>query len=90
VVLLLAATEAAAETAGRGAGGGRRGADGSCKRAFFNASISCRSAVFSDLVEPKLPHIASMRRSCSAMSISRVVMYSVDHISNEKQYRFFY
>lgn len=38
---LRAATVAAAETAGRGAGGGRTGAGFACKSDFLRISISC-------------------------------------------------
>ena len=41
---LRAATVAAAETAGRGAGGGRTGAGLACKRDFLRISISCFKA----------------------------------------------
>ena len=75
---LRAATVAAAETAGRGAGGGSTGAGLACKRDFLRVSISCLRAWFSDLVEPSSVRIASMRRSRSATSASRVVMYSVN------------
>jgi len=75
---LRAATVTAAETAGRGAGGGRTGAGLACKSDFLRISISCFRALFSDLVEPSSLRMASIRRSRSATSASRVVMYSVD------------
>lgn len=73
---LRAATVAAAETTGRGAGGGSTGAGLACKSDFLRISISCFKAWFSDLVEPSSLRIASIRRSRSATSASRVVMYS--------------
>ena len=73
----LAATVTAAETAGRGAGGGSTGAGFACKSDFLRISISCFKALFSDLVEPSSLRMASIRRSRSATSASRVVMYSV-------------
>ena len=69
----------AAGTAGRGAGGGRTGVSMRplpSSNAFLSAEISWRSARFSDLVLPSSLRMASIRRSRSAMSPSRVVMYS--------------
>ena len=65
---------------GRGPGGGRAGDSARPageRRAFLSALISCCSAAFSDFVEPSSVRIASMSRSRSATSPSRVVMYSV-------------
>lgn len=75
---LAAKTEAG--IAGRGAGGGRIGVSGRprpSRSAFFKALISWRRATFSDFVLPSSVRMASMRRSRSAMSPSRVVMYSI-------------
>ena len=63
-----------------GLGGGRAGESASPageRRALLSALISCCKAAFSDLVEPSSVRIASMSRSRSATSPSRVVMYSV-------------
>ena len=63
-----------------GLGGGRTG-ESACpaseRRAFLSAFISCCSAAFSDRVEPSSVRMASMSRSRSATSHSRVVMYSI-------------
>lgn len=59
------------------AGGGRSGSPRPSSRHFLRAEISCRRAMFSDLEEPSSERIASMRRSRSAISPSRVVMYSL-------------
>jgi hypothetical protein len=61
-------------------GGGRTGElerPAPPRRAFLSTLISCCSAAFSDFVEPSSTRIASMRRSRSATSLSRVVIYSV-------------
>jgi hypothetical protein len=65
---------------GMGLGGGRTGElerPAPPRRAFLSALISCCIAEFSDFVEPSSTRIASMRRSRSATSPSRVVIYSV-------------
>lgn len=65
---------------GMGLGGGRIGElerPAPPRRAFLSALISCCNAAFSDFVEPSSVRIASMRRSRSATSLSRVVIYSV-------------
>jgi hypothetical protein len=65
---------------GSGLGGGRAGDSARPageRRAFLSALISCCRAAFSDLVEPSSLRIASMSRSRSATSPSRVLMYSV-------------
>lgn len=85
VAVFRAATEAAAETAGRGAGGGSIGLPWPSNSALLSASISCRSAPFSDLVDPSSPRMASMRRSRSAMSVSRVVIYSNSELARLKK-----
>src|SRR6266702_192495 len=64
---------------GSGLGGGRTGESARPageRRAFLSVLISCCKAAFSDLVEPSSVRIASMSRSRSATSPSRVVMYS--------------
>lgn len=69
----------AAGISGRGAGGGRTGVVGKplpSRRAFLRVAISCLRATFSDFVPVSSDRIQSMRRSRSAMSPSRVVMYS--------------
>ncbi len=71
---------AAGGVMGSGLGGGRTGdtARPAVERSvFLSALISCCKAAFSDLVEPSSTRILSMRRSRSATSPSRVVMYSV-------------
>jgi hypothetical protein len=76
----------AAGVIGSGLGGGRTG-ESACpaleRSAFLSAFISCCRAAFSDRVEPSSVRIASMSRSRSATSPSRVVMYSVDEKSSE-------
>ena len=66
---------------GRGAGGGRlregRSAVPPSSKTFLRAAISWRRARFSDWVEPSSERIASRRRSRSAISPSRVEMYSM-------------
>jgi len=65
---------------GMGLGGGRTGElerPAPPRRAFLSALISCCIAEFSDFVEPSSARIASMRRSRSATSPSRVVIYSL-------------
>lgn len=71
---------AAGDVIGSGLGGGRTGESASPageRRAFLSNLISCCKAAFSDLVEPSSVRIASMSRSRSATSPSRVVMYSI-------------
>lgn len=58
------------------AGGGRSGAWRDSRRQRLRAEISWRRAVFSEWELPSSERIASIRRSRSAMSPSRVVMYS--------------
>lgn len=65
-----------AGTGGSSAGGGRSGRARPSRRHFLRAEISWRRAIFSDLEEPSSERMASIRRSRSAMSPSRVVMYS--------------
>lgn len=65
-----------AGTGGSSAGGGRSGSARPSRRYFLRAAISWRRAMFSDLEEPSSERMASIRRSRSAMSPSRVVMYS--------------
>jgi len=77
-----AARVAAALCAGRGAGGGRLSMGASStprpsRRVFLRVAISWRRARFSDWVEPSSERMASRRRSRSAMSPSRVDIYSV-------------
>jgi len=48
------------------------------RRATLRASISWRRATFSDLEDPNSERIASRMRSRSAMSPSRVVIYSIN------------
>ena len=70
---------------GMGPGGGNAGESARAAeaiRAFLRALISCLNEAFSDWLEPSSVRIASMRRSRSAISPSRVVMYSgVDFLS---------
>ena len=69
----------AAGISGRGAGGGRMGVVGKprpSRRDFLRESISLRRATFSDFVPMSSVRIQSMRRSRSAISPSRVEMYS--------------
>jgi hypothetical protein len=69
-----------------GLGGGRTG-ESACpaseRRAFLSAFISCWRAAFSDRVEPSSVRMASMSRSRSATSPSRVVMYSAHEKNSE-------
>ena len=71
---------------GSGPGGGRTGESARPageRRAFLSALISCCRAAFSDLVEPSSVRMASISRSRSATSPSRVVMYSVHKQGSE-------
>lgn len=61
---------------GSSAGGGRSGGWRESRRQRLRAEISWRRAVFSERELPSSERIASIRRSRSAMSPSRVVMYS--------------
>lgn len=74
------AARTAAGISGRGAGGGRTGVVARPlppRRAFLRVAISCLSVTFSDFVPMSSVRIQSMRRSRSAISPSRVEMYSV-------------
>ena len=76
---------------GRGAGGGRlregRSVVPPSSKTFLRAAISWRKARFSDCVEPSSERIASSRRSRSAISPSRVEMYSIVRLANVKEKR---
>lgn len=66
---------------GRGAGGGRLSEGRSAvplpsSKIFFNAVISCLKARFSDWDDPSSDRMASKSLSRSAISPSRVVIYS--------------
>lgn len=64
---------------GSSAGGGRSGSwPRDSRRQRLRAVISCRSAMFSEREEPSSLRMASMRWSRSAISPSRVVMYSAE------------
>lgn len=69
---------------GSSAGGGRSGRSRPSSKHFLRAAISWRRATFSEREEPSSERIASIRRSRSAMSPSRVVMYSVGDVSQQK------
>lgn len=58
-------------------GGGKSERPRPSRRHFLRAAISSRKAMFSDLEDPSSVRTASIIRSRSAISPSRVVIYSI-------------